>query len=135
MEEIKLKFRKGAVLYDSNKDVLDFEGKKISGEFLRTCQENISNKSPLEFIELNNIKVPLNHSVRFQRTDSGRIGYVHVTEYLEIKQVQTEAVEKTLKAIYGLVEATCGVPGNEGVIIPCKALTELTPEAILENKV
>lgn len=31
MEEIKLKFRKGSVLYDAEKDCLYFEGKKITG--------------------------------------------------------------------------------------------------------
>lgn len=39
MDAIDLKRRKGSVAYDADMDVLDFEGKKFTGAFLRSCSE------------------------------------------------------------------------------------------------
>ena len=44
---IKLKRVKGSVIYDAEKDQIDFEGKKFTGNFLRLISE--TNTKPIEF--------------------------------------------------------------------------------------
>lgn len=57
--KVELKRRKGSVLYDQDKDIIDFEGHLFTGDFLRTIDEQIIKDKQRKDLYAAILKVPL----------------------------------------------------------------------------
>ncbi len=61
--KVELKRRKGSVIYDAEKDQIDFEGKKFTGEFLRLVNEFKTEEQKQKELYAAMLKVPMSGTV------------------------------------------------------------------------